>query len=230
MPSWASAIFFPSLNHRIEDEEDVELESSNHHRAISLLIVSAMFCMSGCSSRTPISKGEIAKLLLVNLTSHCDRQTVSIRASRFGTVEAQQAMTWFNKSILENSQFHHEAESSGPAGKRGELSYADGGTILRADWDEFVLPGVDDRDRLSLTACIYVPYRVDLVDSSFDGDHGRVTFRETLRLSKLGQKMDQTKLFYADVIAASMPQDYQYEAALQKAGGGRWSVSSVKLR
>lgn len=213
-------------------ERSAELRRDSYRGAILIAMFSAIFCMAGCSSHPPISKDAIAKLLLANLTNHCDPQTVSIRESRSGAVEARRALTWFDKTILNDPMFLRSADVSDSVERRGVLSYQDGGYKLQVNWSEFTPPDMIERDHLELRACIYVPERADLIDVAFDPDgrHGHVTFREALRLSAFGQKMSKAELFGADILEASQPQDYEYQAELEKAEPGGWGVRSVKVR
>jgi len=138
------------------------------------------------------------------------------------------AEAWFDKSVLNDPEFYQDNEISDSTGKHGTLSYTDDGQVLRVNWSEFALTNVDTRDRLTLQACIYVPDHITLLDTAFDGAHGRVKFQETFRLSILGKKMKKAGLFETNIDAA-MPANYEYLAELQKMASGGWSVRSVRL-
>jgi hypothetical protein len=207
------------------------LRSDSRGAATLIIIFLALLCASGCSSRAPISRDVTARLLLATLTDRCDRQTVTVRAGRAGTVRARQAVAWFDKTVLSDPAFARSAESSNSDERHGRLTYSDDGRKLWVDWNEFTPPEAVERERLELRTCIYVPDRVDLIDRSFDGDgrSGRIMFRESLRLSAFGERMSKTALFDADIVAAGKPQDYEYLAELKKTPSGDWSVRSVEL-
>jgi len=216
----------------VKIDGSTELRNDGHRCAILIAMFSAILCMGGCSSRSPIAKDAIAKLLIANLTNHCDPQTVSVRASRSGVVKARDAIAWFDETILNDPLFVRSADVFHSSERRGVLSYQDGGYKLQVNWNEFTPPEIVERENLELRACIYIPERVDLIDIAFDPDgrHGHVTFHEVLHLSAFGQRMSKTELFNADILEASQPQDYEYQAELEKAQSGNWGVRTIRIR
>jgi len=194
-----------------------------------IFALSIMACSgAGCARNVPISPSAVSQLLMTHLAQHCSEQSISIRAGVVGAIKAQHALSWFNDRILADRGFRQVSVSSGSSDRHGELSYQDKGTTFDVAWRQIDLPGIDTRDRLTVRACIFVPSKIEIIDSAYDNDgiNGRVLFRERTRLSLFGQRIhDAGFLNSSDLL-----EDFEYVAELHKDDSGQWIIRSLNAK
>lgn len=197
-----------------------------HAASLALLIPTILF---GCAGKRPLSKSAIASMLRADLAAHCDRQEIRIRPGRYGQGYAKRAEAWFDNSLLTDGRFHQVSEVTEPTRRHGELSYRDGMDNYRILWSESALPYAPEASKLEITACIYVPKTVEVINATFKGQTARVLFSEHQHLSLLGAKLrDAGLLKLYDPVGA--PDDYEYRAVLGAFSTGTWRIMGVRVR
>ena len=184
--------------------------------------------LAGCADKRPLSNSAIASILRADRAAHCDQQTIYIRSGRFGQGNAARAEAWFDNSLLTDDRFHHRMETTDITGTHGELSYRDGEDRFHVLWAQFDRPSDIEGNQLSITACVYVPKTIEVINSSFQGDTARVLFTEHLQLSLLGERLkDAGLLKLYDPI--DPPGGYEYTALLGQTARA-WRVMGIGLR
>ena len=194
------------------------------------LIFAVALSLNACGQRAAPDKADLAKVLRAYLTKHCDLETVRFRASRLGTDAVLAAETTFATKIAADPHFQSIPGLSSSYGKSGSLSFRENGETLQAKWNEFAPPDADDRDRLTIDACLYVPDKLEITDRSLNnqGKSEDVVFHQTYRLSRIGRSLSSLGMLkgYEQFSAET---GFQFIAHLRSDGGSAWRVDSVRL-
>lgn len=181
-----------------------------------------------CGQPINLHRAGVSNLLRGYLTQHCDQQTVTLRAARFGVSTVDAEATAFRTAIASTPGVQTVRTASSPHGRTGTVQFIENGQTVQANWETFVPPQAHIRDRLSVSGCLSVPARVEIVDRSIDegGKTARVSFRETYRLSTLGKLLLSLGILN-DFREFPPEPDFEYVAHLQSNRDGAWSVRSL---
>ncbi len=192
--------------------------------AIASALSAFSYLCVGCSPAMPIGTHTISQLLVTALVPHCDPQLISVRADVVGIAKAQQAINWFNRDILPDHAFRQVLRSSDSSDRHGVLTYRDAGNSFDITWGELDIPGIDVRDSLAVSTCIYIPAHVEIIDSDFDdrGTEARVLFEKKKRLSRFAQRMRRAGFLRP----RNLTKGLEFVADLHRSALGSWTVRS----
>jgi hypothetical protein len=222
-------LYYPSWTGRYASCRVADWESGMKSGPVALLMILIPTALAGCASKPPLSDSTIASMLRADRAAHCDRQTLHIRAGRFGRGYAARAEAWFDNTLLTDRFFRQVSENSDPPTTRGELSYRAGADTYRVSWMQSDLPYDASSSQLDITACIYVPKTIKVINASFKGETARVLFSEDQQLSLLGKRLRDAGLLQRyDPLGA--PNGYEYTAVLGAFSSGTWRIMGVKVR
>jgi hypothetical protein len=197
--------------------------------SLALAFVAALSA-GACSRSSTLDKERLARLLGAYLTEHCDVETVTLRASRLGTDAILADEATFATKVVADPNFQSVPGPSSSYGKSGSLSFQENGQTLHVAWNEFSPPDAEDRDRLTIHTCLYVPGRIEITDESPDDKDksANVVFHETYRLSRIGQSLSALGLLHG-YEQFSTESGYTFLAHLRSDGESAWRVDFVRL-
>ena len=193
------------------------------------VILAAINLLFGCSQeQRPLSNSYIARMLQNHQTAHCDRQTIFIRAGKFGTGQEQYFENWFDNSVLTDGRFIHLTDSTDKTTRRGTFLYSVWDNSFHVTWLQSDPSDMPTNDTLTIIGCVYVPSSIKIIDASFDAssETARIMFAEKFRLSLLGQMMSD-KGMLKKYNPITPPEGFEYIALLNKSQLGQWRIAGV---
>lgn len=195
---------------------------------ISCLASAALLLgVAGCVPPRATAKAHISASLEAYTAGHCDLEDVVEHAGLYGTPALVKLRHWLFATLIPGPRTRIIWRKDGAFRSGGKLSYREAGQRFDVWWDDYHPPGIPERNRLVLRACLFAPKKVDLIDEAFDDKKHmvEVRFMPVRTYSWIGRQLRARGLLTGNNAFEPMS-GYESTAWLKEASPGVWRVES----